>query len=113
MATIQQKMDIFVQHPHERKKELVGIMLEELKDANDNFREIYRIFHEREDIEDDILVSIYQEVIELAEKQVNADKKTQETAFINAQNRLRAMLQQEQHQHQQDIEEADALLQQL
>lgn len=80
--TIEKKMKEFQALALDQKKQIVMEMLEVLKDANDNFHYVYENIQILENVDDDLLDTIYQEVIELAEKKREKDKELEQDSFL-------------------------------
>ena len=81
MQIIEKKLQDFAALSHDQKYEIVMEMLKILQDSNENFKYVYTAIQTIRKPSDNLLMTIYQEIIELAEKKRQQDHNLEMMSF--------------------------------
>jgi hypothetical protein len=81
MQKIEKKLQDFNALNHEQKYEIVLEMLKVLEDSNENFKYVYETIQTIKEPSDELLLTIYDEIIELAEKKRELDHQLELQSF--------------------------------
>jgi len=111
MKKIEKKLQEFSDLPHEQKYQVVLEMLKILKDSNSNFKYVYETIQTLKDPSDDLMMTIYQEIIELAEQKRELDHQLEMASFEKMKKNIDDIKKQEEQEKQGD--DPDQLLQNM
>jgi len=110
MTTLQQDIQAFQSLSYDQKKHIVLNMLEQLKDNNENFGYLHKKIHELATIDEELLLTIYQDILELAEKKKTSIKQLEMESYKKIHEKIEEIRKQEAAAIDED---ADSLLAQL
>ena len=111
MKTVQLKMTEFKQLTHDERYQIVLEMLKILKDGNENFKYVYDNIQTLEYPSDHLLEVIYQEIIELAQKNMENNRELENKSFVKIKKKIDEI--KEKEQAEQSQENPDGLLNSL
>lgn len=100
MKTIEKKLQDFAALSHDQRYQIVVEMLKILKDSNDNFKYVYETIQTIKEPSDELLTTIYKEIIELAEKKREEDHKLEMQSFEKMKKSIDSIKQKEEQEKQ-------------
>ncbi|MFA6256380.1 MAG: hypothetical protein WC606_04315 [Candidatus Absconditabacterales bacterium] len=111
MKPTEKKLQDFSGLPNDQKYEIVLEMLKILQDSNDNFKYVYENIQTINEPSDKLLMTIYKEIIELAEKKREESHKLEMLSFEKMKQNIDSIKQKEKEEKQ--GEDPDQLLQNI
>lgn len=93
-----------------KQKEKLLVMLEQIKDSDPMFLELYNIINTRADLDINFLTGTYQDILELGKAVVEYNTEKQQTKLSALQEKLKTLYEREKQERIIELQEAENLI---